>query len=42
MSETIHTKFRDFDILPLISVIDTEVESLRFLYGYKFEQPDGE
>lgn len=41
-SETVYDEFCDFDIIPLVTKINTELEVLRFLYGFKFEQPNGE
>lgn len=38
-STDVSEKFAEFDILPLVEYINTEVDTLRFLYGYKFNQP---
>ena len=41
-SEHVCTEFRNFDIIPVISGLNAELEALRYLYGFKFKQPNGE
>lgn len=41
-STTVYNEFQNFDILPLLNKINTELEVLRFLYGYELEQPNGD
>ena len=41
-SDIVDKEFEKFSKLSLINGISETVEALRFLYGYKFEQPNGE
>lgn len=41
-SDTLYKDFLQFDVFPLVRTINSEIDALRFCYGYKFQQPKNE